>query len=144
MIIRRMEERDIPEVVIIENDTFSSPWSAESFLNETKSENNLYLVVLDNDEVVGYCGVWGIAGEGQITNVAVRFPSFLRKKGKLMLTQLIHLAREKGMESFTLEVRESNKSALHLYESLGFNSVGVRKDFYTKPTENAVIMWLQE
>lgn len=142
MIIRRMEAKDISQVAIIENATFSSPWSADSFLNETINENNIYLVVEDNDEIVGYCGVWGVVGEGQITNVAVRKENRNQGIGKQMLMKLIDLGKEKGLESFTLEVRESNKSALHLYESIGFYSVGIRKDFYTHPTENAVIMWL--
>ena len=144
MIIRKMEERDVCEVVTIEEETFSSPWSAESFIQESKKENNIYLVVEDNEKVIGYCGLWGIAGEGQITNVAVSKENRDRGIGKQMLTRLIELGVEQGLEAFTLEVREGNKRALHLYESLGFTSAGIRKNFYSKPTENAVIMWLQK
>lgn len=144
MIIRKMEERDIAEVVAIEEETFSSPWSADSFLQESKNKNNIYLVVEDNGEVIGYCGLWGVVGEGQITNVAVRKDNRNRGVGKIMLTKLLELGVNQGLESFTLEVRESNKSALRVYQSLGFYSAGIRKNFYTEPTEHAVIMWLHK
>ena len=144
MIIRKMEERDIKEVAAIEEETFSSPWSADSFSKESKNKNNIYLVVEDNGEIIGYCGLWGVAGEGQITNVAVRKDNRNRGVGRIMLTKLLELGVNQGLESFTLEVRESNKSALHVYQSLGFYSVGIRKNFYTGPTENAVIVWLQK
>ena len=144
MDIRKMEERDIRDVVAIEEETFSSPWSAESFIQESKRVNNIYLVVEENEKVIGYCGLWGIAGEGQITNVAVSKENRNRGVGKQMLTRLLELGVEQGLEAFTLEVREGNKGALHLYESLGFLSAGLRKNFYSKPAENAVIMWLQK
>lgn len=144
MIIRKMEERDIAEVVAIEEETFSSPWSADSFLQESKNKNNIYLVVEDNGEVIGYCGLWGVVGEGQITNVAVRKDNRNRGVGKIMLTKLLEIGVNQGLESFTLEVRESNKSALRVYQSLGFYSAGIRKNFYTEPTEHAVIMWLHK
>ena len=139
-----MEERDIAEVVAIEEETFSSPWSADSFLQESKNKNNIYLVVEDNGEVIGYCGLWGVVGEGQITNVAVRKDNRNRGVGKIMLTKLLEIGVNQGLESFTLEVRESNKSALRVYQSLGFYSAGIRKNFYTEPTEHAVIMWLHK
>ena len=144
MNIRKMEERHIRDVVAIEEETFSSPWSEESFVQESKRENNIYVVVEENEKVIGYCGLWGIAGEGQITNVAVSKDHRKRGIGKQMLTRLIEIGVEQGLEAFTLEVREGNKGALHLYESLGFYSAGLRKNFYSKPTENAVIMWLQK
>ena len=144
MDIRKMEERDIRDVVAIEEETFSSPWSAESFIQESKRVNNIYLVVEENEKVIGYCGLWGVAGEGQITNVAVSKENRNRGVGKQMLTRLLELGVEQGLEAFTLEVREGNKGALHLYESLGFLSAGLRKNFYSKPAENAVIMWLQK
>lgn len=144
MDIRKMEEQDIRDVVAIEEETFSSPWSAESFIQESKRVNNIYLVVEENEKVIGYCGLWGIAGEGQITNVAVSKENRNRGVGKQMLTRLLELGVEQGLEAFTLEVREGNKGALHLYESLGFLSAGLRKNFYSKPAENAVIMWLQK
>lgn len=142
MIVRRMEEKDIPQVVAIEESTFHDPWSAQSFLCESKRESNIYIVVEDRGSVVGYCGLWGVVGEGQITNVAIREDCRNQGIGKRMLTELIRLGRELELESFTLEVRESNERAIHLYESLGFRSVGTRKDFYTHPNENAIIMWL--
>ena len=71
MQIRRMGKEDIKQVCTIENKTFSHPWSDKSFLDAVNSEHDIYLVAEENDEILGYCGLWGIAGEGQITNVAV-------------------------------------------------------------------------
>lgn len=143
MIIRRMEEKDIPSVVTIERETFSDPWSEDSFRTEILRENNIYLVAIEDETLAGYCGLWGIAGEGQITNVAVRKENRNHGVGKRMLTELIAIGNEKGLNSYTLEVRESNEWAIRLYESLGFRGAGIRKDFYSHPKENAIIMWKQ-
>lgn len=142
MIIRRMQEADISFVSALENEIFPDPWSEDSFLTEIKRENNIYLVAEDNGEIYGYCGLWGIVGEGQITNVAVHKDKRNQGIAKSMLQQLLLLGRKQELTSFTLEVRESNFPAIHLYQELGFHSVGIRKDFYTHPRENAIIMWL--
>lgn len=137
-----MLENDIQSVYTIESKTFSHPWKENDFLQAIKNTNNFYLVVEDNNSILGYCGLWGVVGEGQITNVAVAEP--VRGKGiaKAMLSQLLEKGREHGLETFTLEVRVSNYSAIGLYHSLGFQDAGIRKNFYEAPTEDAIIMWL--
>jgi len=70
-IIRPMEIKDIVQVAAIEKDIFSVPWSANSFIEASQNENNIYLVCAQNDEVTGYCGLWTVLGEGDVTNVAV-------------------------------------------------------------------------
>ena len=79
--------------------------------------------------------------EADITNVAVDVPFRGRGIGFLMLQELMRIGRERGVEAFTLEVRQSNQAAISLYERLGFENCGIRKNFYEKPTEHAVIMW---
>ena len=142
MEIRNMTEADLPEVCDIENESFSDPWSEKSFRDSLLDEKNGYLVAEVDGKIAGYCGLWGIAGEGDIYNVAVK-KEFRRKHiGEALLKTLIQQSIERGITSFTLEVRASNEPAIKLYESLGFHGVGIRKDFYTKPKEDAVIMWL--
>ncbi|MBE5962390.1 MAG: ribosomal-protein-alanine N-acetyltransferase [Lachnospiraceae bacterium] len=142
MVIRRMEERDLSSVVEIENDTFSDPWSYESFRKEAALVNNIYLVVEKEGQIVGYCGLWGIAGEGQITNVAVKQTCRNQRIGEKMMEALLDEGRKAGLTAFTLEVRVGNLFARKLYQKLGFREEGIRKNFYSHPTEDAVIMWI--
>lgn len=142
MLIRKMTETDLAEVCKIERDTFSEPWSEMDFQNALKDANNDYLVAEIDGQIIGYCGYWGIAGEGDIYNVAVQKENRGQKIGYSMLNELLKLAKSRGISSLTLEVRSSNESAIRLYRSLGFEQAAIRKDFYAKPKEDAVIMWL--
>lgn len=140
--IRKMTESDLPEVCAIENETFSDPWSEKDFRDSLLDDKNGYLVAVINDRIAGYCGCWGIAGEGDIYNVAVKKEFRRQHVGEAMLKTLIQQCVDRGITSFTLEVRASNEPAIRLYQSLGFKAEGIRRDFYTNPKEDAVIMWL--
>lgn len=142
MNIRLMEKRDLEQVCEIEKRIFSQPWAKEDFEASISNPNHIYIVAEEGDEIAGYCGLWMVAGEGQINNVAVR--EDFRKKGVgcEMLTYLLKLGRERNQDAFTLEVRASNEAAIRLYEKLGFHSAGIRRGFYEKPKEDANIMWL--
>lgn len=142
MIIRSMLEEDLLEVCKIEKELFSEPWANEDFHKALAEENNLYLVAERDHRIVGYAGYWGIAGEGNIYNVGVIRELHRQKIGYQLIHELILKGKERGIMSFTLEVRCSNEPAISLYQSIGFESVGVRKDFYSKPSEDAVIMWI--
>ncbi|MDF2589890.1 MAG: hypothetical protein K0S41_3731 [Anaerocolumna sp.] len=137
-----MCENDIPFVHEIEVNTFSDPWSRDDFKKSILDVNNLYLVVEENNEILGYCGFWGVVGEGQINNVAVKESVRGRGIARIMLNSLIQKGKEQGLEAFTLEVRVNNHPAISLYHSLGFKDAGIRKNFYEKPVEDALIMWL--
>ena len=91
--------------------------------------------------IAGYCGCYGVAGEGYIYNVAVGKNYRRQGIGFRLLQDLIEAAKSRGIESLTLEVRKSNLPAIKLYKKLGFVEAGIRKDFYTKPLEDAIIMW---
>lgn len=138
---RRMEERDLEQVVAIEEATFSMPWSKEAFLESMNNPEHVYVVACEGKVIYGYCGMWGIAGEGQINNVAVKCDVRGKGTGYELVKFLLQEGEKQGIEAFTLEVRESNAVAIHVYEKAGFQSVGIRKNFYDKPKENAVIMW---
>lgn len=141
--IREMNLNDVDRVCVLEEMAFSMPWHKESFIEMIENKDALYLVADDeNAGVIGCCGVRSIVGEGDISNVVVH-PDF-RKKGVAydMLTQLLSRGeKDFGIKEFTLEVRLSNMSAIHLYEKLGFASEGIRKNFYEEPVEDALIMW---
>lgn len=142
MEFRPMEERDLKQVCEIENSIFSQPWKESDFVASVNNKEHLYVVAEEENEIVGYCGLWMVAGEGQINNVAVREDFRKKGTGYGMLSYLLELGRKNELDAFTLEVRVSNVGAIHLYEKLGFHSAGIRKGFYDKPREDANIMWL--
>ncbi|BCN29667.1 ribosomal protein S18-alanine N-acetyltransferase [Anaeromicropila herbilytica] len=142
MIVRKMKLEDIEKVCEIENILFSSPWKSHDFESSSVDNNNIYLVVVEHDEIIAYCGLWGVAGEGQINNVAVKKEYQNKKIGFLMISELIERGKGKNLTAFTLEVRVSNERAIRLYHRLGFKDAGIRKNFYDKPKEDALIMWL--
>ncbi len=104
---------------------------------------NAYYVVADQDGIVGFAGLWHIADEGHITNIAVKQSHRGQGLGEDLLTALIAVGRALGLRAMTLEVRVSNTPARTLYEKLGFQYVGVRKRYYQDNNEDAAIYWLE-
>lgn len=141
MLIRDMTADDVDQVYEIEKENFTNPWSKGSFLESISNPSNHYLVAIIDDRVVGYCGYWSVMEEGYIYNVAVKESCMRQGIGFRMLEELIVQASSRGITSLTLEVRQSNETAIHLYRKLGFVEAGVRKEFYSKPLEDAIIMW---
>ena len=139
--IRRMERGDVERISQLEEETFSMTWSRDAFLEMIEKEDARYYVAEADGEVVGGCGVLMIAGEGDITNVVIDKNYRNQGIGTKMLQYLIEDGYQNGLTAFTLEVRVSNESAIHVYEKLGFFSEGIRPNFYEKPTEDAMIMW---
>lgn len=137
-----MRVRDLTEVLTVERLSFSIPWSKNAFLSELIGNDRAhYLVAKVNDRVVGYIGVWIIADEGHITNVAVHPEYRGRAIGRRLLLSVAELAQAKGGRRLTLEVRRSNLGAQRLYRSLGFESAGIRRGYYRDDNEDAIIMW---
>lgn len=140
-VIRLMTEEDLAQVETIERENFSVPWSFDAFKESMNREDTIYLVACREAEIAGYCGMYMCLDEGEIPNVAVRDRDRCRGIGEQMLLELLSLAEERGVSSVFLEVRVSNGPARRLYERLGFEEAGIRKNFYEKPREDAVIMW---
>lgn len=141
-IIRQASACDVSDIAELDKICFSVPWSRESFWHEI-SENNaaLYIVAEKDKMIVGYAGIWLIAGEGHITNVAVH-PDYRRRHiGEAMISVLISESEAAGAEAQTLEVRRSNSAAQGLYAKFGFCAEGIRKGYYEDNKEDAVIMW---
>lgn len=141
-LFREMTPSDVPAVGAIERLSFKTPWSDESFVSELLYNQLAYYYVLEYEGlIIAYGGLWTVAGEGHITNIAVH-PDFRGKGlGRYLVVEMLKAGEAKGCEKFTLEVRPANKEAVQLYESLGFKGVGVRPKYYQDTGEDALIMW---
>lgn len=141
--LREMKAEDLEDVLAIERESFSTPWTKNLFFDELENLRTVYFVCCSDDEVLGYGGMWHVVDEGQITNIAVK--KAFRKKGvaSSILSALIDWAKKKEISVIGLEVREHNAAAIGLYEKYGFVPVGMRKNYYREPTENAVLMDLK-
>ena len=138
MNITEMQEKHLPALAELEKQCFHAPWS-EKMLREELG-GGIFLVAEQDGEVQGYVGCQTVLDEGYITNVAVS-PDFRRRgAARLLIAELIARAKEKGLAFVTLEVRESNAPAIALYAGTGFAPVGTRKNFYSNPAENALLM----
>ncbi len=139
--IRLMEKEDCRAIAQIEKMCFSCPWSEQSFLDTLEKETIFYLVAEKEGELIGYIGVWQALEEADITNIAV-VPQE-RRRGVAL--QLLGCAKEeafrRGVTALTLEVRAGNRAAVELYKKVGFVVEGVRKGYYQKPKEDALLMW---
>ena len=143
MEIRLATIEDAHAIYEIEQQSFSVPWRLESVLAELEgAENKLYMVICEENHIVGYAGAWLVYDEGQITNIAVLPSARGKGYGSKLTKQLINECFSRGMHEIFLEVRISNLAALAMYRNLGFSVKGIRKDYYSEPTEDACIMSL--
>ena len=140
--VRRMEKSDVEAALKVEEASFSEPWTKDMFdMTLLLPYARYYVAETADGTVAGICGVRILTDTGEISNVAV-LPDYRgRKIGRRMLEKLLDDAMREGVFEYTLEVRASNRPAVRLYEGLGFKSEGVRRDFYKKPVEDALIMW---
>ena len=139
-VIRPMEERDLPEVSRIEGEVFSVPWSEQSFRDSLALSYAVFLTAECEGRVAGYCGCYQSLEEAEITNVAVKQEFRGRGIAKALLQELFRVGKARGASVFLLEVRAGNQAAIRLYEGQGFQNMGLRRNFYEKPREDAVIM----
>lgn len=134
-----MEEKHVPQVANLEKLCFSDPWSERSVASELTNPLSLWLVAVEGENVLGYIGSQTVEGETDMMNVAVH-PSYRRQGiGERLILTLVNALKEKDSHSLTLEVRASNDPAKTLYEKLGFAQVGLRKNYYRNPKEDACI-----
>ena len=140
MLIREMTLQDVPAVAEIEKACFSLPWSVQSLVDSVVREDTMFLVCEDAQEIVGYIGMYLSFDEGDITNVAVSPAHRKMGYGEAIVSKAVELAKEKQLEMILLEVRLSNVPAISLYKKMGFEEIGMRKNFYEHPVEDAIIM----
>ena len=140
--LQNMSFEDIDQVCEIENLSFATPWSRESFESEL-SKNSLakYIVAKVDGKVAAYGGMWIVLDEAHITNIAVHPDYRGQKIGEKLVRAMLQTAKESGTAHITLEVRASNEVARNLYKKLDFKDSGIRKGYYADTGEDAVIMW---
>jgi len=143
--IRRMTIEDLDRVIEIEEESFSVPWSRDSYESEiSRNILSLYLVAEFQGRIIGYCGMWFILDEAHITNIAVQKSFRGKGVGKRLVECLLEEASKKGIVNLTLEVRDGNIAARKLYEKMGFVVEGIRPGYYPDNHEDAIIMWKRE
>ena len=161
--IRPMELPDIPQVMIVDELSFATPWSARTYQFEINHRDTSHLLVVEetpnaskqggigkllqrlrggeeNGAVLGYGGFWLIAGEAHISTIAVHPNARGRSLGELLLVGMLQRAINLEAEYCVLEVRESNANAKALYEKYEYNVVGKRKHYYRDNNEDALLM----
>ncbi len=143
--IRRMKEDDLAAVRTIEALSFSNPWSDNTFRGEIQNTSVSFPLVVvrkPGEDVVAYIIFWQIRDDVQVNNIAVHPDCRGLGLGEAMMRFAIAKVRGAGATFMTLEVRSSNTAAVSLYRKLGFEILGTRKNYYTRPDEDAYVMGL--
>jgi ribosomal-protein-alanine N-acetyltransferase len=139
--VRSMRQADIPTVVEIETETFSSPWQQDTFESLLDRPGVELIVMASADQgVIGYAVLWCILDQGELANVALTPEWRGRGLGRHLIRHVIEVARSRKVGKLFLEVRASNRRAADIYQAFGFEEVGLRKNYYSDPREDARIM----
>lgn len=139
--LEKVSDRHLDAILEIEKSCFSSPWSRSALENQMRSRQCSFIAAVSGEAVLGYAGLMSVVDEGYISNVAVS-PQFRRLGvADALIDELIARTRDK-LSFMTLEVRESNTAAIELYKKHGFKTVGIRKNYYDRPKEDALLMTL--
>ena len=142
---RLTDESAVDEIVALEAASFTNPWSKDALLWELRNSDVTRVYIArddDNGPLVAFCACWAIFDELHINTMAVDASRRRQGIASELLRYVLGEARAGGARKATLEVRESNTAAIRLYESLGFTLVARRPRYYTKPEEDALILWL--
>ena len=135
-----MKAEHVPQVAQLEKLCFADPWSEMSIAHELESIWSYWLVAVDGDTVAGYIGSQSSVDESDIMNIAVH-PDYRRQGiAESLINNLVEDLKGRGSHALMLEVRASNDPAKALYEQLGFQQVGLRKNDYRNPKEAARIL----
>ncbi len=140
--IRRAERRDAREIMVIERERFPEPWSLGMLLDEMgNAATRRYTVAIEAGRLLGYLGVMYVIDELHVNTLGVRADAEGRGVATALLDEAFGVARERGIARATLEVAVSNERAQRLYYRHGFRPVGVRKNYYEKTHEDALVLW---
>ena len=141
LFIRWMSSSDVSGIYDIEVNTFSDPWSVESFLYRLKERDyNLSIVGMVDNSIVAYAISYLVCDELHFSNIAVK-KNFQRQRiAEILLWTSLQIGKQKNCRWVHLEVRESNNPAIQLYHKFGFKVVGVRKNYYQEDNEDALLM----
>ncbi len=141
--IRPMVIKDLDKVMILENQLFSSPWTYESYVFELKDNPFGHYVVLDDHGIKGYMGLWLNDDALQLTTIGVDPEVQNQGYATAMIRYMLDYALENHVSVITLEVRVSNEKAQRLYEKAGFRKAAIRRQYYSNPDEDAILMMKQ-
>ncbi|MBQ7896448.1 MAG: ribosomal protein S18-alanine N-acetyltransferase [Oscillospiraceae bacterium] len=134
------EKRHIQQLEQLEKQCFSSPWTAQMLETQLPDDKHVFIVAESDGMVLGYVGMMYVLDEGYISNVAVG-PEYRRKGiADALIKELVLRCELLDLSFVTLEVRQSNDAARALYSKHGFSDVGIRKNYYDFPKENAILM----
>ncbi len=143
--IRKMGNSDVEKVYEIEKESFSTPWSKKSLRAEIENNRLANYFVCETRgearEVVGYFGIWVVLDEGHINNIAIAKAHRSLGYGDVLMGYIEEFAKERRLAALTLEVRRSNTVAINLYKKYKFVQMGIRKNYYQKENEDALILW---
>jgi ribosomal-protein-alanine N-acetyltransferase len=137
---------DLEGVLDVDALSFTRPWTRAMYESEflNRDTSRMYVLRTAVRPVAGYCAAWFILDEVHINNIAVRPELRGRGFGSALLAHVLEQGRVAGAPRATLEVRRSNDVARRLYERFGFRVAGVRRDYYTDPTEDALVLWRED
>ncbi|MDH3272743.1 MAG: ribosomal protein S18-alanine N-acetyltransferase [Gemmatimonadota bacterium] len=139
--VRSLRKEDIDAVVEIESEAFSSPWQASTFEGLLDRPGVELIVMTEGARgVIGYAVLWCILDQGELANLALTTSRRGAGLGAHLLRHVLEVARKRGVEKLFLEVRASNERAIELYHGFGFTDVGLRRNYYERPTEDARVM----
>lgn len=127
-----------PDIAEIEKHCFSTPWTEEQVA--LSGDSTVFFLAKREGKAIGYGGMYTVLDEGYVTNIGV-MPQYRRLGiGRKLVEMLVEYSLEMKLAFLSLEVRPSNSEAIALYKSFGFEEIGRRKDFYSNPIEDALIM----
>ena len=135
-----LTEQRLPDVLDLDRQCLGGLWTDAGYRREMDSPNSDLLVLLANQQVVGFGCLWAILEEAHITTLAIHPHYHRRHLGQLLLVLLLRSAHQRRLTHATLEVRASNQQALNLYQKFGFRTAGRRKRYYSDG-EDALILW---
>jgi ribosomal-protein-alanine N-acetyltransferase len=142
--IERMEDDfDLEKVLSIESASFSNYNGRELFLKDLARPEfaSLHVVRSQSGQIAGYCSSWLVSDELHINTIAIESLMRRRGAGSSLLTQVLRESKNRGAKRATLEVRASNDAAKKLYLQFGFFVAGIRRGYYSNPSEDALILW---
>ena len=136
-------QSDLDGVLEVEGESFTSPWTREMYAWELQNRSvcHIYIVRTPECPVAGFCAFWLVFDEIHVNNLALRPQYRGHGYGTALMQHVLAEARRLGARRATLEVRAGNAGALRLYERLGFFVAGTRRNYYTNPVEDALILW---
>jgi len=142
--IKKATEENLQRISEIEQEAISPPWSYEALQSEINNDDAYFIIAMDNSAkpplCVGFAILRQVGDDAELLQIVVDKPARGRGVGDLLMNSVLKYVKEKPLESVFLEVRSSNTAAVKLYEKHGFTTVRIRKSYYNRPVEDALVM----